>query len=483
MASVDGAAVNSPVETEVTEVILTAAHKVHLDPNNTAPLGKETGKIDITDMVVAIDINEGIDIRILSGDVLITDAVGALAGLPIVGQERITFKIHKGQIDAAHKQWSRELTFYVRAVENVSRENDFTLSYQLRIVEEAYFLNALTQISQSYTGTISSIMNEVFDEFLKGQPVQGSSGSASPVAPSGFEKITSEEETSGKFKIIIPNWSPYHALKWLTQRARTEANEPFYLYNTLFDGMILKSSRAIFDSVPINDRTLYTQKEHVPETKNDVQRGNAKDIVHTVDMAFFFKMLETTPIPSHILNGVYGSHYKLLDTANKVVDEKIWNYKEEFDALPKLSKFKVNSDDVKYSTDANEFQLGPSVAAEKIYAYSGNSFESSGNMSYNEDTLNNVPFRKAIDGTLGNYAYKIGIPGDKEIQAGKTINLYLNKNEMAQTDEVEKTKDERKSGKHVITLVKHRFHLPKLQYTQMIEVNRETMERDHKDEN
>ena len=66
-----------------------------------------------------------------------------------------------------------------------------------------------------------------------------------------------------------------------------------------------------------------------------------------------------------------------------------------------------------------------------------------------------------------------------------TLSLHsvLNKNEMIQVDKAEEAKDNRKSGKHIITMVKHRFHLPKMQYTQMIEINRDTMERDHADEN
>ena len=71
-------------------------------------------------------------------------------------------------------------------------------------------------------------MKEIHDEFLIGET-------------NGEAKITAEEPTAGTFKVIIPNWTPYGALKWLTRRARAEDNSPFYLFNTLFDGMQLKS--------------------------------------------------------------------------------------------------------------------------------------------------------------------------------------------------------------------------------------------------
>ena len=461
--------VSSPVETEVTQIIIEPTHQSSSSVRGQSPgaMGGVTAlTIDITDMVVAIDINESIDLRILTADMLITDGVGVLANLPLVGQEKVTFTIHKGAIDSKHKEWTKDLTFFVRSIEKVSKENDFVLSYQLKLVEEAYFLNALNIISQSYTGTIKEIMTEVYEEHLIGET-------------NGESKITGDEETAGAFKLIVPRWTPYKALKWLTRRARTEANEPFYLFNTLFDGMQLKSSRFMFDSEPINERTLYTQKEHVPEGRTDVQRGVVLDIKHTVDMAFFFQIQQTTPVATHILNGVYGSTYKLLDTSKKIVDDKVWNYREEFEELPKLSKYKVASDNKLY----NGLGISDYNGKEIVYAYSGDAYNSPSHMSYNEDTLNNDPYRTSSDEHLNNFSYKIGVPGDKEIQCGKTVNLHLIKNEMIQQDLADKAKDNRKSGKHIITQIKHRFHLPKNQYTQMIEINRDSMERDHSHEN
>ena len=128
--------VSSPVETEVTQVIIEPSHLAGLSPGALGGTSKAR-TIDITDLVVAIDVNESIDLRILTAEMLITDGVGILANLPLVGQEKITFRIHKGAIDSKHKQWTKDLTFFVRAIQNVERQNDFTLSYQLKLVEEA----------------------------------------------------------------------------------------------------------------------------------------------------------------------------------------------------------------------------------------------------------------------------------------------------------------------------------------------------------
>ena len=104
-------------------------------------------------------------------------------------------------------------------------------------------------------------------------------------------------------------------------------------------------------------------------------------------------------------------------------------------------------------------------------------------MSYNEDVLNTTPFRNAVHQTLGNYVYKLALPGDKNIQVGKVINLFALKNKIVTADTQADVQDKRRSGKHIITAVKHRFYLLKNQYTQMIEINRDTMEVKHNEFN
>ncbi len=136
------------------------------------------------------------------------------------------------------------------------------------------------------------------------------------------------------------------------------------------------------------------------------------------------------------------------------------------------------SDEIKY-----DGQTIPSYSTEEdVYVYSSSAFNSPSHMSYNQDTLNTIPFSTATDRTLGNFVYKFAVAGDKDIQVGKTINVQYNRN-IELSDKDTKSRDDRRSGKHMIGAVKHRFHLIKNQYTQMIEVNRDTMDEDHEYEN
>ena len=411
-------------------------------------------EIDITDLVNAIDINEALFTPILTGVMLITDAAGLLTELPVLSQEKITFDITKP--GSGERAFTKSCEFRVRQIDKIQRVNDITNVYQLRLVEESYYWNALQPVSQSFKGTIDTMMTEIAESYLR-------------------TTITTDP-TSGLFQCVIPGWRPYETMQWLSGRARSERNDSFYLYTTFFDGMQLRSSRNLFEQDPVNEKTVFSHKQDIPKSSADAVRPDNPESI--AESAFIFEVVKNTPTTQLALDGVYGKTYTLLDSFNKTYEELKWNFDERFSELPHLSKHKVLSDEIKY-----DGQTIPSYSTEEdVYVYSSSAFNSPSHMSYNQDTLNTVPFSTATDRTLGNFVYKFAVAGDKDIQVGKTINVQYNRN-IELSDKDTKSRDDRRSGKHMIGAVKHRFQLIKNQYTQMIEVNRDTMDEDHEYEN
>tara|TARA_B100000287_G_scaffold176439_1_gene166431 strand:+ start:3273 stop:4628 length:1356 start_codon:yes stop_codon:yes gene_type:complete len=424
--------------------------------------------IDITDLVNAIDINESLTTPMLTGVMLIVDGAGLLTQLPLVGQEKITFKVTRGA-SPGRQGWTEEFTFYVRSIENLVRVNDFTFEYQIRIVQESFFWNALENISQSYEGTIDTIVQDIVTTNLRSE--------------------VDVEPTSGTFKCVIPSWNPYRALSWLTNRARTESNAPFYLYDTLFDGLQFRSIQTLFNRRPFENRKLYPHKEMVPRSIAESKAGSEIDLEDKIQMCISFESVKVTPTAELILDGAFGSTFTLLDTMTKIVDRKEWDYSAEFGSstpfgtstgtIQRIEMYKAASDKTRWE----ELPISGYKAAERIYAFSGQSFGTGSIMSYNEDALNCEPWRIARDRQLQNFVYKAVIPGDKYIQAGMMVELMLNKNVMHGKNAESEVLDKRRSGMHIITAVKHRFHLPKQQYVQTIEMARDSMKADHEHAN
>ena len=165
-------------------------------------------QIDITDLVNAIDINEALFTPILTGVMLITDAAGLLTELPVLSQEKITFDITKP--GSGERAFTKSCEFRVRQIDKIQRVNDITNVYQLRLVEESYYWNAIQPVSQSFKGTIDTMMTEIAESYLR-------------------TTITTDP-TSGLFQCVIPGWRPYETMQWLSGRARSERNDSFYLF-------------------------------------------------------------------------------------------------------------------------------------------------------------------------------------------------------------------------------------------------------------
>ena len=65
--------------------------------------GDKQRNIDISDLVIELNIYEGIYKQSLTGSVVLLDSVGLIQQIPLTGNERISFKMttSKGSIDAS----------------------------------------------------------------------------------------------------------------------------------------------------------------------------------------------------------------------------------------------------------------------------------------------------------------------------------------------------------------------------------------------
>ena len=160
-------------------------------------------QIDITDLVNAIDINEALFTPILTGVMLITDAAGLLTELPVLSQEKITFDITKP--GSGERAFTKSCEFRVRQIDKIQRVNDITNVYQLRLVEESYYWNALQPVSQSFKGSIDSMMTEIAESYLR--------------------TYITPDPNSGLFICVIDGWWPYVYMMLLSGRYRSEIND------------------------------------------------------------------------------------------------------------------------------------------------------------------------------------------------------------------------------------------------------------------
>ena len=176
-------------------------------------VGSSGARINVADQVQELNIYESIDSAYISGNLLISDNSGIAEALPLLGQERLLFKLrtpsHEGTVDFNN---------YHAIIYNVQKR--FTSSEREHIIimnwtTVDHLKNIRTKISSSFKGTISDIVQKIVksDEYL------------------GSKKPLFIEPTKNIRKYVIPNLAPFQAINLMREEAvSADDSSPHYLF-------------------------------------------------------------------------------------------------------------------------------------------------------------------------------------------------------------------------------------------------------------
>lgn len=167
--------------------------------------GKE---YNISSMVSEVSIYSDLFSNVLTGEVLIAESQGGLTHMGIVGRERLTIEIYRGESATIRE-------FYVYAVSDRYGVNAQSEVYKLHFISLEAILNENTRLYQAFNGTNSSSVKSAFSLL-------------------GSTKPLHVEDTIGTFKSVMPGWTPFQAINWYAGRSRgAEKSSLFLLYENM----------------------------------------------------------------------------------------------------------------------------------------------------------------------------------------------------------------------------------------------------------
>lgn len=404
-------------------------------------------EITITDLVLEFNIFETLHSPILKGSMMVADAAGILSNLPIVGQERVVFTYRRDDVE-------HEIEMYTTNIEKISNINEYGLSYIINLVHEDYLRNAVSLISRSYVGSIHTMMELIAEEYLF-----------------NFMEV---DETAGNFRFVIPNWTPYKTMMWLTRRGRNTENIPFVLYNSLMRGMEFRCLQTLFnDQQPVD--TFYAKLKDTETPEKSAMIGSQALYSEYMRTASVLYPLEIAPMAEVLQGGAYSSTTMLVDLFEKTYSTYQFNYKEQFENMPHLGKFAVPAD-LFLIDDIPVYEHYHTT--QKTYAHSSMSFGDS-HIDYTGSSIDSVPFRQSYLQALNNYRYRLAIPGRFDLSVGSLVNIEVNKNRVPDRNDPEEWVDKRRSGTHLVTALRHQFIPSSSKYTITMDIARDTMDEDH----
>jgi len=171
----------------------------------------------------------------------------ALAGLPIVGQEKVYVKFKD------NNNSTLDLVLYVNKVTPLSEDTTKSM-VQLDLVSKEFILNEKVRLNSRFDGKISDHIKRILTDkkYL------------------GTEKKTDVEETSNNYNFVGNNRKPYYAMNWLSKKAvpntqNAKGNTAGFFFFETSEGFKFKS----IDSLLSQEKKKSITFNQTPDSRGD----------------------------------------------------------------------------------------------------------------------------------------------------------------------------------------------------------------------
>lgn len=402
-------------------------------------------EFDVTTSIVDIVINEDIGTLGLHGSVTILDDANLLGVVDFQGTEYIHLEMSlQSDIQKPLKK-----TFILSEMISSQKGNDQSeiLIFTIESVDD--YLNSLTNVNKSYDGTPAEIIQKIAkDSFGLTKEIK-----------------TNNKLFQGNMRVIIPNWSPFKAMRWLADRSTSELGLPYYLYSILGDDDIrLLDLQTLLEGQPVNDipyRFNQGAAQNLSEQNVTAQQYNIK--------SYQVNNTENT-IGIADVGGISGE-YRFIDTTTFQDNKFNYNIKDVYKQLAKNSnlfsenktpsldtEFKIKDKRLDEFNTIRVTQVGTSKVYSDIPSYHENRTPAEHSQKAKSMSFHNFIQKSAMEIVIpGMSMYYSGGEKFSNVSIGNLIEVEFMDNEPKQAGGVlsENSPDGKRSGIYLISGCKH----------------------------
>jgi len=389
-------------------------------------------KLDITDLVDEVTINESLFNISTVCDIVVIDSANFFEFHRISGNEKVQIIFTRSIPDASTgRSGSRdvqefELEYVVASIPSYSRPKTSVQVYTLQCITEAAYLSQSIRISRAVKGTTTTILKDIINKDLGAD-------------------LKKSDESAGSFNIIIPNLLASDAIKWIQKITYDEKGMGLFLYDTIIDKLQLRSQYNLIQKDNKLDG-VYKHDSFFKSTTGSNDDYNQRKY-RILSMSSSLGMSKIIGIKQ----GSFASSMTTVDMATKKFIK--YKYNHEFnntiESYPLVSDtFKLNLESVDKLYSANRTVFNNTLAISKSRLYSaGIDLQSltKAASTHNLDTISHV----------------LSLHGDPELRPGKIIEIKLPLSTDTTLEKLSEIADGRydqyMSGKYLIVSSIHRF--------------------------
>lgn len=356
---------------------------------------------DISEHVNNVQIYESITRFSLEYEFDIVDSADLFNFLKISGDERITFSITKMGNDGP---FTVKKECYVSGIPVYGRHKENTQILKVKGISKHAYLANIKRISKRFSGSPVFVIRDLIEKELH-----------TPI--SHFDN-----NAAGYIRGIIPYMTISEAIGWLSKRAHDENGLPFFIYETLFNGIHVESYTTLKEHLHTEP---FIQGQFIVDTpiswpegatpKNNTEYGKfyreQKQRILSMESKLGLSKLKAT------INGAWGSNTLEVDIHDKSFVQHTYKYDQDH----LIGKFPIYRDDFKM----DDLSLHEYSDAKRFEINKNSNLYEKGITSYNDRIAPFVGRLNSFSETMNTITHVIKLTGDLRLHAGTTIEINV----------------------------------------------------------
>jgi hypothetical protein len=297
------------------------------------------GEIDITYMMVELNIIESLFDKCITGSLVVTDALNVISNLPLLEGDRLKGYIMRNDYDKYIRDFDPDFEikfeYEVIKIREQKKTKQDQQIWSINFASWSWGDNLGRRVSKSYRQwPYSDMVKDIYDKHLQRGGLSGAT-EMKGIDVTGTEKL---------WNIVIPNWKPFQAITYLMRRSFDgdvvnylfyEDKEKYY-FKPLNDLMAEGPKATYFTAVSeeyIGIEESRTISIDVLEPQyNKILSFEMKDY-HDISAGAMLGLVNTRLIKHDVFNKrIYDYYYKGPEGDNYIIEDP-HEYNKDFAAL------------------------------------------------------------------------------------------------------------------------------------------------------
>lgn len=403
-------------------------------------------KVDITSLVMELQLYEDLNEKTMSGQIVITDSTGLPNNFPLTGNELLQFKFGTPGCTRHYDFEKHPMVIYKIGERQVY--NPRSQVYILYFCSQEAMTNQTVKVRRSMQGEVSNMIGEVCNGELN------------------IQKDVFIEPTRGQRKYVIPRWNPFHTLDFLCRNAQSKRfkNTGYKFYETA-DGFKCQSLENMIAVAPDTSRPVVAK--FVNQVANTRDGKGDRDIIREMQTISSYTILENFNTMKLLATGALASRVIKTDLYNKTFTNTDFKYSDNFVEMHHTEHgAKGEREDTKTTVPLYPFRDGKQLDdyPEGTYYHSSNTSKIHNDFDI-VDASDKILQRNSQEVMFDSFKMRINLPGFTGLSVGDLCSIEIPLYEQLNRGDLDI--DPHLSGRYLVNKITHKIN-PRETYHSMI---------------